>query len=511
MYISRNRSNGYRNDSYDRTRGDDRYSREPELFKDRKTGLWVDENGDVPDIPENREILAEIEEEEEYERRRPSRSKYSSRSSRYRDEEDDYDRPRPSRSKYSAVGRGRDEEEYRPPSRVSKYAARDDEPEEEERRPARSKYATDEKDVKASNIEKVKSVNKEIFMIDKPIDDKYHKVLLPVGYNQKRVQVSISELDSTTSIRYYKNEITKEEMSMEDRVGERFGETLFKKDGGDRAAVVIPEIKAFGSNDEAEAMLYANGNSSIINSIHQVVAAQTSFNPKTEILAFSTYVLDEYYTNTGKNNLLDLPAALNDLNLMQMPAKLKEIYDGLYNNIHTRNGILQIDKKLLELLNFYIQGYSANPGLYLSSFFLSIGNLLEQLKKVKDEGLKRNLMDGLETCILSVMSSLLSYKAEVSKKDDVPCLSAPIKELIAVTEDAAILSDITKLRGDDSKEFFYIDRMYTPTIHDTISELDRLYTIQTYGRLLLYTYDAMYMIIKTKNKGYCISNINIYK
>lgn len=509
MFI--NKRSNYRNDSYDRVRGDDRYSREPELFKDRKTGLWVDENGDVPDIPENREILAEIEEEEEYERRRPSRSKYSSgRSSRYRDEEDDYDRPRPSRSKYSAVGRSRDEEEeYRPPSRTSKYAARDDEPE-EERRPARSKYATDEKDVKTSSIEKVKSVNKEIFMIDKPIDDKYHKVLLPVGYNQKRVQVSISELDSTTSIRYYKNEITKEEKGMEERANTRFGEALFNKDNGDRSAVEIPAIKAFGG-DEAEAMLYANTNSSIVNSIHQVVGAQTSFDSKNEVLAFSTYILDEYYTNTGKNNLLDLPAALNDLNLMQMPAKLKEIYDGLYNNIHTRNGIIQIDKKLLELLNFYIQGYSANPGLYLNSFFLSIGNLLEQLTKVKDEGLKINLMDGLETCILSVMSSLLSYKTEVSRKEDAPCLSAPIKELIAVTENANLLADITKLRGDDSKEFFYIDRIYTPVIHDTISELDRLYTIQTYGRLLLYTYDAMYMVIKTKNKGYCISNINIYK
>jgi len=513
MYINENRNSRYRDDDrgYDRHRGEDRYSREPELIRDRKTGLLIDEDGNVPDIPENREILAEIE-EEEYQRRQGSRSKYrsgsNSRNSRYRDDEDEYEeRPRASRSKYSAVGKDR-EEEYRPPARSSsKYHTA---AEEEDRKPSRSKYDNDSKENSSSRIEKVQSVNKEIFMIDKPVDDKYHKVLLPMGYNQKRVQVSISELDSITSIRYYKNEITQEEKSMDDRTSERFGEALFKSNDGDRATVAIPTIKSFGESNEDVAMLYAGNASSIINSIHQAVKNQTSFDAKKEVLAFSTYVLDEYFTNLGKNTLLDLPAALNDLNLMQMPTKLKEIYDGLYNNVVTRNGIVQIDKKLVELLNFYIQGYSANPSLYLKSFFLSIGSLLEQLKAVKDEGLKRNLMDGLETCLLSVMSSLLSYRTEVSKKDDEPCLSAPIKELIAITVDANVLADIVKLKNDNSKEFFYIDRVYTPIIHDTIEELDRLYTIQSYGRLLLYTYDAMYMIIKTKNKGYCISNINIY-
>lgn len=358
-------------------------------------------------------------------------------------------------------------------------------------------------------VERAAPVNEDVPIaqtIVKPIDGNYHDILLPTGFKQTKIYLPPNELDDKTYVKYYKREITNE--IGDDDMDNRFGESYFGNGKG-FIPVSIEQAEIISLDKEDNAAVLENGED-IIDQVLYLVPQDRIDSSK--IYVSDIFIAAKYYNNVGKNLFTDLTIApVNDpVDLMN---RLEGIYSRYFNNEYTKNGILKIDSALANSLNTYLAAYCGKPGFFVKGFMLGVKPMYNKIRAdIKDTDLRKNLLNAITSFLTNLMVNIKEYTDVIPANDTIE-LFCPTRELMVVSKNKNILNELKELASEKPNEHLFklIDRTYTPYIHDMVERLDKDKVIQKYNRLVFFTFENMYSIIKSATGCYYISNFNNLK
>lgn len=367
----------------------------------------------------------------------------------------------------------------------------------------------DEPAVKPRQQEKVKSLNEPVrnmAVMIKPVDNVYHDTLLPAGFKQTKIYLPDSELDENTMVRYYKREITNE--TTEYDMDNRFGENYFGSNTGFipvaiEQAEIVDTTKKNGSDYPVVLQ-----NDDMVDQILYLVPEDRIDNNK--IYMADSYLATRYYNNTGKNLFMELAnaAVTSPVDLMD---KLESYYNRYMSNEYTRNGILKIDAVLTNSLNTYLAAYAGKPGYFVRGFMLGVKPMYNKIRdEIKDGELKKNLLAAITTCLTNLMINIKEYADTITEENSTVDLFCPTRELVVISKNKNIARELSEISKEQPNEFLFklIDRNYTPYIHDMVARIDKDKIIQKHNRLVFFTFENMYSILKGMNGCYYISSYN---
>lgn len=356
----------------------------------------------------------------------------------------------------------------------------------------------------------VESLNipvKRKIQITKPADFNYHDILLPAGYRQIKTSLPPDDRDEEITFNYYKREIIKEAIEGDD-MDNRFGEGYFN-DNKNFIPVSIEkaEIISLNKKENDTAVVLENGEDLIDQILYMIPEDRMD---ASKIYINDVFIAAKYYNNTGKNLFMEL-ATMPVSSPVELMMRLEEIHKRYANNEYTRNGLAKIDNALKVSLNTYLAAFCGRPGYFVNGFMLGVRGMYEKIKKdVKDSDLRRNLLSAITTFLTNLLINIKQYASMIPDEDTTKELYCPTRELLVVSKNKNIIRELSEISKEQPNEYLFklIDRKYTPYIHDMVERLDKDKMIQSYNRLVFFTFENMYSIIKGETGGYYISSFN---
>ena len=88
---------------------------------------------------------------------------------------------------------------------------------------------------------------------------------------------------------------------------------------------------------------------------------------------------------------------------------------------------------------------------------------------------------------------------------------APRRELGIICRNNNIKNELAGTVASNENKFYYIDDMQTPELFALLESIDKDKTMAQYTRVLLYTISGLYQVIKSRQRTYYISAIDLYK
>ena len=88
---------------------------------------------------------------------------------------------------------------------------------------------------------------------------------------------------------------------------------------------------------------------------------------------------------------------------------------------------------------------------------------------------------------------------------------APRRELGIICRNNNIKNELAGAVASNENKFYYIDDMQTPELFALLESIDKEKTMAQYTRVLLYTISGLYQVIKSRQRTYYISAIDLYK
>lgn len=391
----------------------------------------------------------------------------------------------------------------------------------EEERPARGRGKVDydediyeEQPVKKRRVERQEPVNEEIkhYEFVKPVDGNYHDVLLPIGYEQKKINLPAVPLEGDKYVVYYKREIYEKVENMEldgNNNGTAFAEDMFNKAGFAPLSLDVGDLIQLGDNDNA---IVIDRGSDVIDQLLCLINTSLKDRKEDEIYYADTYIVSRYFNNTGKNLFLELVdnEAFRFSNVKDIMKRLEEIYAKYAANKNTLNGISKIDKDLTEAFNAYVSAYSAStkvPLYSLLQYSTEWYKYITTTSDIADSDLRKNMLNGMSAFFNVFVSNLTNYIKDFKDVDNSE-LICPTRDLVVISENKDLLKEVQTVEGNAAGQniFYMIDRTYSPYLHDMLSRLDKDKTLQKFNRVVFYNYKNIYTIIKCEEGKFTLSN-----
>lgn len=500
-------------------------------------GFECDSNGTVLRTRYNMELEAELREEEEaaayapprrgggLSRRAPTAQQNRGRHNNYDD--DDYadgiqtvyggrNQQQPSRHESSTVSRRNAGQPAK--KTVSRFDLDDDEPVRKSGAgKATNRYDDEFVDEKPKKIKGTqKSLNEEVphFEFVKPVDGKYHDILLPAGLGQKKIYLPATLLDDDKYVVYYKREIFEKGKKMndvDDLASTAFGEDMFKNVNFAPLALDVGAI--INLNINKDDVVTIDRSTDIIDQLLMLINSTTTVALKREdeIYCSEAFIASRYFNDTGKNLLLDLVSdeSFRFANMPDIMKRLEAIYDRYAKNKNTLNGISKIDKEMTASFNSYVAAYSATDKFYVNSLMKYGAEFYKAVStspEILDNDLRKNIINGMGAFFGTFISSINQYIKDLNNHSEQE-LVYPSRELIVISENSNISLEVTEIEGKENKNLFYeIDRVYTPYMHDMLTRLDKEKTLHSFNRVVFYNYKNIYTIIKCGEGKFTLSN-----
>ncbi len=492
-------------------------------------GFECDASGNVLRTRYNMELEAELRAEEEEEARYASRGGggFSRRSPTYQqgrgrrnnyDDDDDYadgiqtvygnrsQQQSESRHRVSSVSRRNPVQPKKTtsrfdlddePVRKSKANNRYDDEFEEEEKPKRKQQGVQ------------KSVNEEVkhFEFIKPVDGRYHDVLLPVGFGQKKIYLPATLLDDDKYVIYYKREIFEKGKNMDDN--NAFGEDMFQKT---KFAPLSLDVGAIVNlNIGKDEIVTIDRSTDVVDQLLILINSTAAVKKEEEIYCSEAFIASRYFNDTGKNLLLDLVSdeSFRFANMSEIMKRLEAIYERYAKNKNTANGISKIDKEMTSSFNSYVAAYSATDKFYVNSLMKYGSEFYKAVTtspEILDSDLRKNIISGMGAFFGTFISSINQYIKDLNDHSEQE-LVYPSKELVVISENSNIALEVSEIENKEHKNLFYeIDRIYTPYMHDMLTRLDKEKTLHSFNRVVFYNYKNIYTIVKCGEGKFTLSN-----
>ena len=115
------------------------------------------------------------------------------------------------------------------------------------------------------------------------------------------------------------------------------------------------------------------------------------------------------------------------------------------------------------------------------------------------------------------MNSINNLKINLNKLKDIMSdnelnrIVAPRRELGIICRNNNIKNELAGTVASNENKFYYIDDMQTPELFALLESIDKDKTMAQYTRVLLYTISGLYQVIKSRQRTYYISAIDLYK
>ena len=381
---------------------------------------------------------------------------------------------------------------------------------------------TEEAKVQEALIE-CNGVMKDIFI---PSDNKYHYTLLPRGLKEERSVIGSKLLgirNNSAGLKtaligriFISNILLDDNYKGEDmnsgRTEDRFSEDLFKDVNIEsdvvRKTIELEEIKYSTQDDSSgNKIVSAFSHNHIVNRFLQELSKIQ--NKTSEKAYLFDYVnATGYYAVASKNMFIKKAEEVRGFE--ECADALLEIFKHYGSDEQNINSLLTIDAELTRDFLIFIRGFSGDESLRLQSFMRQLKPFYKQLDSYVDVNKAKTIKMAVER-FTNILFINLNKLKDIMSDNELNRIVAPRRELGIICRNNNIKNELAGTVASNENKFYYIDDMQTPELFALLESIDKDKTMAQYTRVLLYTISGLYQVIKSRQRTYYISAIDLYK
>ena len=381
---------------------------------------------------------------------------------------------------------------------------------------------TEEAKVQEALIE-CNGVMKDIFI---PSDNKYHYTLLPRGLKEERSVIGSKLLgirNNSAGLKtaligriFISNILLDDNYKGEDmnsgRTEDRFSEDLFKDVSMEsdvvRKTIELEEIKYSTQDDNfGNKIVSAFSHNHIVNRFLQELSKIQ--NKTSEKAYLFDYVnATGYYAVASKNMFIKKAEEVRGFE--ECADALLEIFKHYGSDEQNINSLLTIDAELTRDFLIFIRGFSGDESLRLQSFMRQLKPFYKQLDSYIDVNKAKTIKMAVER-FTNILFINLNKLKDIMSDNELNRIVAPRRELGIICRNNNIKNELAGTVASNENKFYYIDDMQTPELFALLESIDKDKTMAQYTRVLLYTISGLYQVIKSRQRTYYISAIDLYK
>ena len=381
---------------------------------------------------------------------------------------------------------------------------------------------TEEAKVQEALIE-CNGVMKDIFI---PSDNKYHYTLLPRGLKEERSVIGSKLLgirNNSAGLKtaligriFISNILLDDNYKGEDmnsgRTEDRFSEDLFKDVNIEsdvvRKTIELEEIKYSTQDDNfGNKIVSAFSHNHIVNRFLQELSKIQ--NKTSEKAYLFDYVnATGYYAVASKNMFIKKAEEVRGFE--ECADALLEIFKHYGSDEQNINSLLTIDTELTRDFLIFIRGFSGDESLRLQSFMRQLKPFYKQLDSYVDVNKAKTIKMAVER-FTNILFINLNKLKDIMSDNELNRIVAPRRELGIICRNNNIKNELAGTVASNENKFYYIDDMQTPELFALLESIDKDKTMAQYTRVLLYTISGLYQVIKSRQRTYYISAIDLYK
>lgn len=341
----------------------------------------------------------------------------------------------------------------------------------------------------------------------------YHWTLLPKHLWEKRTVTNKEVLKEGQGKKiignfYVSNILRKEESGMNWESEDKFSEELFKE--GDELNIRVRKTlnieNARPNATEDELIVGAYNVNHLVNRLLTEHSRIANFS-KDNAYVFDYINMTAYFSSKSKNLFLEKAKEVKCFKDAVMA--LEFIYEEYSKSEVNINSLRSIDAELTKDFLAFIRGFTGDAGIKIGSYMQSVGRMHIAADNFVDVAAQKNIKAGIERFTNMLFINIRKMQDTVGEGRD--RMLVPRKELSVICANDGIKEELAVIKDKNEAKFFFINEEFTPELFSLLKEVDNVKILSNYSKITLFTITGLYQVVKTKDKGYYISLMELFK